>query len=270
MREPFRSERWPAAILRTIPTICDAASTRAAACADMPLSSLRKRTVKLIVADCARTNSAPPPEIDHSAGRRSVLPRGGIGVSGAGSRFPEGLRRRVAPASAAAPQAAPSSAYVQPSPCEAASGGSAMAAKRPPIGTLACRIPSASPRSDGSNQCMTARPLAALALATSAPTTASRTTSCSNVSTTPTPASATVATASPSGSTSRSPARSVRRPQGRSAGVMPIAGAARTTPIWASVSPKSTRSCGASTATLNSTAATVACAAVPTARTTHR
>ena len=47
----------------------------------------------------------------------------------------------------------------------------------PPSGIAVCRIPSASPRSSGANQCMTARPLAELTLAPAAPASASRTTS---------------------------------------------------------------------------------------------
>ena len=54
-------------------------------------------------------------------------------------------------------------------PPEDASHGSAAAAAAPPIGIADCRIPSASPRSSAPNQPITARPLAALTLAPSAP-----------------------------------------------------------------------------------------------------
>ena len=52
-----------------------------------------------------------------------------------------------------------------------------MAAAAPPSGSAVCRIPRARPRCDGSNQLMTARPLAAFTLAPAPPATTSRSTS---------------------------------------------------------------------------------------------
>ena len=65
--------------------------------------------------------------------------------------------------------ATPRAVYVQASPFASASDGRQTAATSPPIGTLDCRIPRASPRSPGANQCITARPLAAFALPIKAP-----------------------------------------------------------------------------------------------------
>ena len=59
----------------------------------------------------------------------------------------------------------------------ASRAGTDRAATSPPRGTAVCRTPSASPRSSGPNQCMTARPLAELTLAPAPPARASRTTS---------------------------------------------------------------------------------------------
>ena len=55
--------------------------------------------------------------------------------------------------------------------------GSASAANAPPSGIAVCRTPSASPRWETENHCITARPLAALTLAPIAPATVSSTTS---------------------------------------------------------------------------------------------
>ena len=78
-------------------------------------------------------------------------------------------------------------------------------------GTFAWRIPSARPRSDGANQCITARPLAALTLAPSAPAATRRSTSCAKPEAIPTHARAIAEVESPSGRTIRSPMRSVKK-----------------------------------------------------------
>ena len=183
---------------------------------------------------------------------------------------PAGSRRSAAPARAAARQVPASAAKAQPSPALSASGGRVSAATSPPRGTFAWRIPSARPRSDGANQCITARPLAALTLAPSAPAATRRSTSCAKPEAIPTHPRAIAEVESPSGRTTRSPMRSVRRPHGKSVGVIPIPNAASVTPVSPRLRPNCCRNSGASTATLIAAAATVACAAVPTASTTQR
>ena len=64
----------------------------------------------------------------------------------------------------------PASAYSAASrPAPAASGGSEKEAAAAPTGTAVCLSPSARPRSSRGNQWKTARPLAAMPLAPSAP-----------------------------------------------------------------------------------------------------
>ena len=127
------------------------------------------------------------------------------------------------------------------------------------------------PSLEGSNHCITARPLAALTLALSAPAAARRSDELARSRrASPTPASARPEAPSPRGRTMRSPTRSASSPQGSSVGVIPIVNAASTIPVSAIVSWNSARSSGASTATLNIAAETQAWAAVPTPSTTHR
>ena len=100
--------------------------------------------------------------------------------------------------------------------------GSASAANAPPSGIAVCRTPSASPRWETENHCITARPLAALTLAPIAPATVSSTTSISNEPAQPAAAASTPHPASPLASTSRSPIRSASSPHGSSVRIGPI------------------------------------------------
>src|SRR5439155_912712 len=99
--------------------------------------------------------------------RGSEQPAGGT-VAGlrsgrvkAASGWEAGSRRKTAPASAPAAHAAARARSAARTPTASTSGGRASEAARPPIGTFVCRIPSASPRSERGNHCITARPPAA-------------------------------------------------------------------------------------------------------------
>ena len=146
IREPRRSDQWPATTRKPPPSTCEAASTSAAEPVEKPLPSLRNSTVKLIVAVWPTMISALPDETSQIAGRRSGAARSSVTLADGASR--SGSRRRRAPASAPTAQAAATAANVQPRPAAAASGGSASAATSPPRGTFAWRMPSARPRSE--------------------------------------------------------------------------------------------------------------------------
>ena len=141
---------------------------------------------------------------------------------------------------------------------------------RPPTGTAVCRTPSASPRSPAENQRITALPLPDWTLPPAIPASPRKSTSQPKLGAYAAAARKAAQSASPTASVQRSPKRSTAKPHGRSANVSPIHSAASTTPTSVSVSPYSSRSAGARTATANETVENDACASVPAASTAQR
>ena len=195
---------------------------------------------------CGARTSALPTERIQIARSRS----GGIdGVAGGAGRGPS--RSSAAPTTAVTKHERPSARRPQAVPPAATMCGSVSEAANPPIGTAVCRIPSASPRSLASNQCMTARPLADWTLAPESPASASSTASAPKLDAWAAASNAAPDPARPTPSTTRSPKRSAAMPHGMSDRTEPASELAISTPTCASESRCSSRRAGASTATPN-------------------
>ena len=164
-----------------------------------------------VTQSCGAISSELPSE-----SRQIRLSRSGGGPadvpSGASRRGPS--RRTRPPTAAPAMQAMPIAMKPQRTPPALTIGGSPSAIAKPLSGIAVCRIASARPRCAGSNQCMTARPLADCTLAPRQPGERNQ------PAERPEPVHLAARRSArrrsserPTTSTSRSPIRSVRRPQ---------------------------------------------------------
>ena len=179
--------------------------------------------------------------------------------------------RRTRPASAAHTAAFTASATnAACTPPLATIAGRATAPAKPPIGIAACRIPSASPRSSGPNQCITARPLAELTDAPNAPVATSAATSAANPFTFAATASARADPVSPITIASRSPIRSLTIPQPSSVSVIPAFVAPRRRPISPMLRSYCARSAGVIALIPICTAERLVAESVPAARISQR
>ena len=161
MRLPRTSDHRPAAILPPIASTWVAASTAAAELAESPRRSCRKSTAKPPMQSCGAIRSALP--IDS---RQIALSRNGplLGKTESTSAVtasacgPSRITRP--PITVPARQARPSVAKPHSTPPLAMIAGRASETAKPLRGIAVCRMPRASPRRSGGNQCRTARPLA--------------------------------------------------------------------------------------------------------------
>ncbi len=210
-RLPRTSDQRPAPIRVPIPSTFSTASATPADAVERPRCSCRKRTRKPTRHAWGASSKLLAAARSQRLGSRSTLCTRGCTAS----RSASGPSRSIiSPSSPPRRQPIASARIAARTPPADRSSGSPSATQAPPIGTAVCRTPSANPRWLAPNQCITARPLAELTLAPSAPARNSSAVSEANDPTNAATPRHTDAAPSPAPITVRSPQRSVARPQG--------------------------------------------------------